>query len=73
LWEAEVDPIDCHETVIEDIVFLLTIKVDLWWSEAGETVGVRAGVEKIKAICATKVTLRAGKSRVLKVNGSVIF
>jgi hypothetical protein len=46
LQEVEIDPICCHETVIENIAFLLTIKVDLWWSEAAGAEGVRTGVEK---------------------------
>jgi hypothetical protein len=55
LQDAEVDPINCHETVVEDIAFLSTVKVDLWWLEvAGAGGPVRTGVEKIKAIHATK-------------------
>ncbi len=73
LLDAEVDPIDCHETAVEDIAFLLTVEVDLWCLEAAGTGCVRTGVEKIKAIHATKVMLKEGKSKVLKVNGAAIF
>ncbi len=47
LRDVEVNPIDCHETVIENITFLLTVRVNLWWSEAAGARGVRMGVEKI--------------------------
>ena len=30
LGDTEVSPIDCHETVVEDIPHFLTVKVDLW-------------------------------------------
>jgi hypothetical protein len=73
LREADVDPIDCHETVVEDIAYLMTVKVNFWWSEAAGAGSVRMGVEKIKANHATKVTLSAGKTKFLKVNGAVIF
>jgi hypothetical protein len=67
------DPIDCHETVVENIAFLSTVKVDLWWSKAVGVGGVRSDVEKIKTIHIAKVALRAGRSKVLKVIGAVIF
>jgi hypothetical protein len=71
LWEAEVNPIGC--TVVEDIAFLLTVKVNLWWSEAWGVGGVRTDSEKIKAIYIRKVKLRAWRSKVVKLNIAVIF
>ncbi len=45
-WDAAVNPINSHETVIENIALLLTVKVDLWWSEAAGAGDVRTGVKK---------------------------
>ena len=47
LWNVEVCPINCHETVIEDVIFFLTIEVNLWWHERMATVrGVLGSVFK---------------------------
>jgi hypothetical protein len=66
-------PLTVMRQLLRTIAFHLTVKVDLCWLEVAKAGAVRMGVDKVKAIPAPKVMLRAGKSKVLKINGAVIF
>ncbi len=46
LWDKEVSPIDCHETVVVDIPLFLTFKVNLRLRVRRGGGGVRTGLEK---------------------------
>ncbi len=46
LGDTEVSPIDCHETVVEDISLFLTVEVDLWFRVRRGGRGCEVGYEK---------------------------
>jgi hypothetical protein len=61
LQDAEANPNDCHETVLEETAFLLTVKVNLWWSEVAGAGGGEDWCEKNKGNSHSKSPLMATK------------